>query len=288
MSKKKRSVGNPFFINGTRAMISLGPLNEKRHCSFSCAFCYVQDEFVSYANLEIDEIVSFLKVNRDKYSIIYVSGDTDSFAPPRTNQGLMLLYKIVMEIDCDLLFTTRTTFNEQQYEILDSVFKEQKRKNRKIYACVSITRYSKDLEYIEPYPIPTPDRRIDTIRELKELGAVTVLAIRPFLPIVPITDYLKIIDKAKEYTDIVLGESFYFVRNGNVQKRIFPDGISKEIEANILQSQKMSFDDNNAEWEIWNSVSYQNIIKNKCEENNLIFAMHSDDGIKQYLDKEKN
>ena len=53
-------------------MVSLGPLSQKRHCPYHCAFCYVQDDFSSYVKLDIDEIVEFLIKNRDKYNIIYV------------------------------------------------------------------------------------------------------------------------------------------------------------------------------------------------------------------------
>ena len=84
MSKISRTSNNPFFIRkGERIMISLGPLSPKQHCPYRCAFCYVQDDFDSYASFDIDTIITYLKENADKYNIIYVSGDTDSFAPPR-------------------------------------------------------------------------------------------------------------------------------------------------------------------------------------------------------------
>ena len=57
-------------------------------------------------------------------------------------------------------------------------------------------------------------------------------------------------------------------------------GISKE-----KHKQTMPFDDNTAKWDIWDSTEYQNAVKCKCEEVNLVFAMHSDEGIEQYLYK---
>jgi DNA repair photolyase len=273
----------PFYLDKGRAMISLGPLNEKRYCAFKCAFCYVQDGFNSYAKLNIDEIILFLKNNQKKYKIIYVSGDTDSFAAPRTDKALELLYNIAIEINCDLLFTTRTTFSEEHYQLLKIIVDKQKQKNKILYACVSITRLSDDYVYLEPKPIPTPKERIGVLEKLKQIGAVTILAIRPFLPVVAINDYLNIIDDVKDNVDIVLGESFYFIHGGAVEKRVFPNGIAEEWKKDILKNQIMSFDKKkNPIWNIWQATKVKNIVQLKCDKLGLIFSMHSDDAIKEF------
>lgn len=281
MSKPKRNINNPFYLNGERAMVSLGPLNESTHCPFKCAFCYVQDEFVSYAKLDINKIIDFLKINRNQYNIIYISGDTDSFAPPRTQQGLALLYEIVEKINCDVLFTTRTVFSDVDYEVLKEIINRQKRKKKMLYACVSITRLSDKNAYLEPEPIPTPIERLIVLKKLKKLEATTVLALRPFLPVVSTNEYIEIIDYINEYIDIVLGESFYFIRNGAVQKRVFRKGILKEYEKNIT-NKKMNFDINDAVWDVWNSEDYEKLVQKKCEELGIIFSMHSEDAIKKF------
>jgi DNA repair photolyase len=288
MSKTQRNKKNPFYLDKRRAMVSLGPFNAKQHCPYRCAFCYVQDEFVLYANLDIPQIVDFLRSNREQYEIIYVSGDTDSFAPPRTEKALDLLREIVTKIDCDLLFTTRTTFSEENYQRLKQIADEQKKKNKMFYACVSITRFSDACAYLEPKPIPTPETRIGVLKRLKEIGAVTVLAMRPFLPVVNIDDYLKIIDDVKDFIDIVLGESFYFIRGSQVEKRVFPNGILTEYENDILRNQKMSFDDNKADWDIWQATDCQQIIQTKCKELDIVFSMHSENAIKDFLEKQSN
>ena len=288
MSKKiQRNKNNPFYLDNGRAMVSLGQLSKAQHCPFSCAFCYVQDEFVSYASLEIDEIINFLKNNREDYKIIYISGDTDSFAPPRTDKALDLLHRIATEVQCDLLFTTRTTFSEAHYHKLEQIANEQKRANKMLYACVSITRLSAESAYLEPYPIPSPEDRMNVLKRLKEIGATTVLAMRPFLPVVNVNDYLTIIDKTKQFVDIVLGEGFYFIRGGKLEKRVFPNGISDEYEKDIIRNQKMSFDDNKADWDIWKSDNYQQVVAKKCKELGIVFAMHSSDAIVEFQAKRK-
>lgn len=268
-------------------MVSLGPLNDRSHCPYRCAFCYVQDGFVSYANLNLEEILEFLIVHRDKYNIVYVSGDTDSFAPPRTMQGLELLYKIAIEIDCDLLFTTRAKFSEEHYKLLRSICAEQERTGNMLYACVSISRLFDETAYLEPKPIPTPIERIEVLKQLKIIGATTVLAIRPFLPVVSVQDYLEIIERSKEFVDIVLGECFYFIRGGAIEKRVFPNGISPTYEKDIKQNQKMPFDDNNADWDIWESAEYESAVRKKCEQLGIVFSMHSDDAIQMFLQRKE-
>ena len=279
MSKHREENEKFFLRKGDRAMVSLGPFHSVKHCPYSCAFCYVQDDFQSYASLPEDQIIDFLEVNKNFYKIIYVSGDTDSFAPPRTEQGLHLLLRISQEFDCDLLFTTRTMLNDDHIAIVRKVAQNQYKKGKRLYACISITRYSENLAYLEPKPIPSPNGRIATLRALHEAGAITVLAMRPFLPIVPIEDYLTILEKCKGFVDIALGEHFYFIRGGKICQRVFPDGISDEVEKNITRGNKMSFDVNNSDWDIWYSAEYENAVRKKCDEYGIVFSMHSDQAI---------
>ncbi len=185
-------------------------------------------------------------------------------------------------MDVDLLFTTRTTFLREHYEILKQIAEEQQRTNNKLYACISITRYSDSVDYIEPTPIPSPDERIQTIINLKKVGATTVLALRPFLPVVDVNDYITIIDKTLGYVDIVLGECFYFIRNGKIFKRVFRNGFLDQWEKNTEHGVSMGFDDNTLQWDVWNSTEYQDIVRQHCEKNGIIFSMHSDDAIAEY------
>lgn len=282
MSKGKRSINAPFYIDGDRAMVSLGPLSDKVYCPYRCAFCYVQDDFQSYASLNADEIVDFLVENKDRYNIIYISGDTDSFAPPRTQEGITLLKKIVDAVSCDITFTTRSVFNEDEYEQLSEIIKTHKSSGYKFIAGSSITRYSEKTSYLEPAPIPTPESRIQHIKKMKKIGAITMLGLRPFLPVVDKQDYITILDKVHPDLDIALGECFYFIRNGNIQKRVFPNGISESVEKDILHDQIMDFDDNNSRWNIWNTDEYEKFVAHHCHELGIIFAMHSKEALEEY------
>lgn len=284
----KDAVGdkNWFYIDNKRAMVSLGPLNNIRTCPYNCAFCYVQDGFIPYAQKNNDDIVDFLVRYRKEYEIVYVSGDTDSFAAPRKSNGISLLQQIAEKIHCDLLFTTRTTFCDSELLEIAKVVKTLEKKKNKLFSCISITRYSDIVGYLEPAPIPSPDERIGTLRKLHNVGAVTVLALRPFLPVVPNNDYLTIIQIAKDFVDIVLGETFYFRCGGSIEKRVFPQGMPSKI-LDELKYGKMDFNSNQKDWAIWESELLENQISEYCKKNNIIFAMRSSNAIAEYKAKVK-
>lgn len=284
MSNSKYEDKNWFYVDNQRAMVSLGPLSQYKTCPYNCAFCYVQDGFIPYAQRENSEIVEFLIRYRSEYDIVYVSGDTDSFAEPRRSLGLSLLQSIAENIDTDLLFTTRTIFTDTDFNILQNIVRTLRYKGHELYACISITRFSESLSYLEPRPIPQPEERIKTLKRLHDVGAVTVLALRPFIPVVDITDYLTILQLSDGYVDIVLGEEFYFQPNGKIQERVFPTGISDTIRAN-LKKKKMDFNKNNVEWSVWDDKHTEHILQAYCNSHNIIFSMHSASAIKEFKQK---
>ena len=273
----------PFFLNGERAMISLGPLTKTKHCPFGCAFCYVQDGFTKYDTLNDDDIINFLKQNKKNYNIIYVSGDTDSFAEPRTERALGLLYRISSELNCDLLFTTRATFNDKNHALIKKIIDKQHEKGKELFASISVTRYSDETKYIEPDPIPSPDDRLNEIIKLKKLGATTILAMRPFLPVVDPNDYIKMLDKTKGFVDIALGEKFYFKAGSVVENRVFGNSeIALNVEGGNFCLEKMEFDLSDGDWICWNPEGYEKIVREHSEKLGVIFSLHSSDAIQEF------
>jgi DNA repair photolyase len=83
----------------------------------------VQDNgnFSKYPKMEIPQIIDYLKEHKNEYDIVYISGDTDSFAPPRTEEGLTLLRSIAEAIDTDITFTTKAVFSKEQLDKLQYI-----------------------------------------------------------------------------------------------------------------------------------------------------------------------
>ena len=267
--EQKTNNSNGFFIGNNRAMISLGPLTEYKYCPYNCAFCYVKSGFNKYPNLEMDEIISFLKANRKYYNIIYISGDTDSFAPPRTNKAIELLKKISKSVDVDITFTTRTVFKDSDMERLKDINYYLKTKNKKLIASISISRlYSFD--FLEPPPIPEPEKRIEQLKIFKENGMYTMLAVRPFLPIINASEYIEIIKRCKGYADAVLGEKWY------ADEKLI-NTVCKNIDTNEVAfvDKVMDFDTNKKIWKCFEAQSIVKKVDKYCKDNNIKFFMRS-------------
>lgn len=264
----------PFFIGLGRAMVSLGPLSSTKYCPFGCAFCYVQDlHYHKYPHWDASEIVTFLKDEREKgkkFNIIYVSGDTDSFASPRTSEGIKLLESLEA-LDADITFTTRTIFNDDELFRLKSISQRQKKKKLMLVAAISIPRlYS--APHLETINTPQPQERILTLKKLKKNGLFTMLALRPFLPIIPLNEYKEIINLTKDFIDVVLGESWYVDKNGIIENRVFRGPTPSNVH---FVSHRMDFDYGQSEWKLWEAKEPEITITNYCKTLNIPFFMRS-------------
>ncbi|WP_206744928.1 hypothetical protein, partial [Pseudofrankia sp. EUN1h] len=72
----------PFEIFEQRIMLSLGPLHANRYCTYNCPFCYVHVDYDSYWSMTPQQISAWVsRQDPREFDIIYISGDTDSFAP---------------------------------------------------------------------------------------------------------------------------------------------------------------------------------------------------------------
>jgi DNA repair photolyase len=176
-----------YFIGGNegprgtvhRAMVSLGPLSPKRYCTYKCGFCYVAGEFQQYPRRSAEDVIAWLAQRREAFDIVYVSGDTDSFARPRTSEGIHLL-KGIANLDVDILFTTRYAFNADEADLLAGIAATQAERGHLFIACGSVLSLSSLPS--EPKPIPSAGERLESMQLLAERGATAVLTVRPLLP----------------------------------------------------------------------------------------------------------
>lgn len=249
-------------------MVSLGPISKKRYCSYSCPFCYVDAGFLSYATMTIAETVEWLQSHKDEFSIIYVSGDTDSFAPPRMDKGVELL-EALSEFEVDLLFTTRAVFRDDHLDKLSALSAKLSGVGRLLFGCVSIAQLNHS--YLEPPPIAPPQDRIRQLENFKHLGLVSVHAMRPFLPVVPVAEYLELLALVKDKVDIVLGEVWYADSEGILEQAVFK-GDAPKLD---YTEHTMDFDDNESIWKVYESKAVEVAVSQKCAELNVPFFMRS-------------
>jgi len=260
----------PFFRGLNRVMLSLGPLADGQHCPYQCAFCYVVHGFGRYASLSVPELVNAVKACPSTYDIIYVSGDTDSFAPPRTDMGIDLLDQL-STLGVDILFTTRTTFGAQHLDRIAEIAQKLARSGLLLFGCISIPRLDSGA-HLESANTPSTRARIATLRDLKQRNLTTVLTLRPFLPTIPVQEYLEIISLCEAFTDIVLGEYWYADVAGVIEQRVFRGPTPKEVDFVLRQ---MDFDENTNWWKVWEGREVERAVRDYCAAAGLPFFMRS-------------
>lgn len=259
-----------FDIREGRAMVSLGPLSSKRYCTYACAFCYVHADFSKYPSLSIDEIVHYLKRHAGEFDIVYVSGDTDSLAPPRTDRGVELLDALAT-LRTDVLFTTRAQLESAELDHLAALNERLKKQNNILFGCISISRL-RSAPHLEPPPVPPPERRLEVLRGLHVRGIVSVLAMRPFLPIVPVEEYLELVRMAAGYVDVVLGEVWYADKRGVIERQVLGEvGVA----GLTFEEHRMPFDKNPAVWKVWESKEVRERVEDYCSGAKIPFFMRS-------------
>lgn len=268
-----------FDIQGGRVMLSLGPLSDNKKCSYSCPFCYVgYGDFYSYESMSIQEIISWVRNQKDAFDIIYVSGDTDSFAPPRTENALQLLDALT-EFGVDLLFTTRYVFNDKQLDALSVVNAKQKKNNKLLVGCVSISQLNNP--QLEPEPIPLVEDRICQLYRFKQIGVSAVLAMRPLLPTVPKKDYLRIIDLAKNNVDLILCSDWFTDLNGEIESKVLLGNENNFFE----RIEVMDFYSCSDTWKIYEDYDLKKVIEKHCIDSGLAFFVRSQPAIQWLREK---
>ena len=272
-----RLSSSPFDIRGQRAMVSLGPLSDGVHCAYNCPFCYVNNGFLHYASMSVDEIIQWLRSQiQNSFDIVYISGDTDSFAPPRTDKGMSLLERLI-ELYKDVLFTTRTCFNDYASERLSNIVRMYGKYNHHVFGCISIPQWTRP--DFEPPPIPTPQQRINQLAKFNSIGIKSVLALRPFLPTIPKSDYISILGAAYKSVCLVLGERWFFDKHGIMESKLLKNANIplSDYETNV----SMRFDDNNEMWNLYKAPGIEELCAELCKNYGLPFSMSS----KPALDK---
>jgi hypothetical protein len=276
--KKQRSDQDPFIILENRAMISLGPFSEQQYCQFACPFCYVNSAYLSYADWKVPDIIDWLVRGRESYDIVYISGDTDSFAGgPARRESAIQLVEAIGDLEVEIMITTRALISDEHIKRLAAVASKLRSKGLFFFGCVSISQWQQRDGYpnLEPPPIPSVVSRIEQLGKFKANGLVSVLAMRPFLPGVPTNDYCQIVDHCQHNVDIVLGKEWFADGDGAMDRPVMGDHAGEyQIKFDGAKI-RMPFDDNNALWKVYNPKDVVAAVQAKCDELDLPFFMTS-------------
>ncbi len=187
------------------------------------------------------------------------------------NAGLELLEQLC-DLEVDLLFTTRALFTTDALRRLDSIRRRLAASGHLLFGCVSVAQIEHPL--LEPHPIAAPRERLVQLGKLKELGLVSVLTIRPFLPVVPIAEYISIITLAAGAMDAVLGSVWYTDKEGVIRRQVLGGYDDKKVLTNF-RPEMINFDENDDVWLVYEGKPIEDRLRQHCDAKSLPFFMHS-------------
>lgn len=168
-------------------------------CSFKCLYCYIGDMGFSWDIKEYPlngyQIVYALLTNPyfipgEEGSLIAIGSVTEPFHGATREKTFDYIDKINRFLKNPVQFSTKSylTFNDSRKIALI---------NKNISALITIISI-KYAEKIEPRALP-PIKRYETINNLKKAGLKPILFLRPIIPGIIESEYMDLIDKAKEY-----------------------------------------------------------------------------------------
>ena len=261
-----------FYVGDRRAMVSLGPLNGRSYCSYRCAFCYVNEkQFVRYDALTPDDVVSWLAARADDFDIVYVSGDTDSFARPRSAAGLLLLDRLGA-LGVDVLFTTRYVFTDAERDRLQGIAGDYAARSTRLIPCVSVAQlHHPDLE---PRPVPDPRLRLEQLAWMASIGLPAVLAVRPLIPAVPPSEYVEIVAAGGECCSAVLASDLYADDGGVIQMNVEKATCTPMVAIDQTR-ERLPFSRTSIPWRIVRHPEAESALQRYCQSKDLPFFMHS-------------
>ena len=101
---------------------------------------------------------------------------------------------------------------------------------------------------------------------------VTVLAMRPFLPVIPPDEYVEIASICRPYVDVALGEVWYVDKTGILELKVFRGPVPSNVR---YEEHEMDFDSNGKTWKVWDGAAPERRVADYCASVNLPFFMRS-------------
>ena len=180
----------------------------------------------------IDEILNDL--NNKTFDVLYISGHKENFVD--VNVGLELCEKLYDKFKCDLLITTRNIFNKKQITRLSNLNKKMKSDEKDMFFCISIPALSSHKKLESNLLIPSPNDRIEFLKQVHTANIYTMLTIKPLCPnnFIPTKEISEIIRKCYKYSSIILSSGIvvdeFILKRLNVSEKCFAGTKDKLME----------------------------------------------------------
>ena len=168
----------------------LVPIGEP--CPFGCKYCYTRRGEVGPARVKVEEILQCLHVfaTEHEFATIQLGYDSDPFVHPE--RGITLLQRLA-EMEKNIGFSTKALIAGQTLEMLADIRCKMATSGNTLSAIVSLSCWD-SANLVEPHA-PTPDERMETVKNLKSIDIPIFIAVRPILPHVDDAEYEQLVHK---------------------------------------------------------------------------------------------
>jgi DNA repair photolyase len=183
-------------------------VNPYRGCMHACAYCYARPshEYLSFgAGTDFDRKIvvkpnaaALLRRTFDRASWkgerVVFSGVTDCYQPLEASLGLTrACLEVCAEYKNPTGVITKGTIIERDIDVLSKLSSRAE-----LWITISIPIWDKErARAIEPY-VPSPARRMETIKRLADAGLSVGINIAPMIPNVSDSDVVTLLERAKE------------------------------------------------------------------------------------------
>lgn len=172
------------------------------YCPMNCRHCYTY-ELEQRMNTRTDiELIEELE--QREFDIIYLSQTYENFY--EEEKGIDLCKQLYQKYKKDIYIITRSKLSEKSISTLAELNNNMKKNNNQLYFAVSVCANESYGITEDVSRCPSPEERLEKLKQLHEKGVSTILLIRPLFPnqIISVEESKFLIEKSKEYINAVI------------------------------------------------------------------------------------
>lgn len=176
-----------FTVDKNRVLVPVG-----EPCLFGCRYCYTRNGEVGLTRVKVEDILTpFAQFAREAhFETIQFGYDGDPFARPE--RGITML-KALARMGKHVNFSTKALLEGSVLDALNDIRSHMEAAGTVLSALVSLSCWD-SASTVEPHT-PSPSERILTVANLKHIGIPVFIAVRPILPHIPDSEYVRIADE---------------------------------------------------------------------------------------------
>lgn len=171
-------------------------------CPYYCKHCYTYSLDKQTKHRSLEEIVDSIK--NEEFDVIYVSQRKENFVSP--DEGLELCEALYERYHTNIVAITRNVFNNSHLKRLKVLSDRMINEGNTFFLCSSVPGLASAAITEDLSIVPSPEDRINFLRDVYNEGIRTILIIRPLYPknIIPTDEIIELINKCKLFVSCVL------------------------------------------------------------------------------------